>query len=295
MEIHFEIVDQCLLNCRHCSSLASDIGGKMKYSEQNMISFLSSINEKKEIFLTGGEPLLYPDLENLLDNLQMQVCDAELGLFTTGIIKDAEGAKPISGEYAKKLANCGLKVCYLSIYSHEAKEHDWMTRLEGSFQILNKSIKHLQSAGIEIRINSVVTAKNAFCFDKLIGFAESAGVTEVRILKLIRHGRACSFWKELGVTEEQYRMVIRNAIKRESKLRITASGAIDILPCRYLYNTDTCPAGKHLLYITNEGDVFPCASVKRTEEYKIGNVKDVDINKKWYLFQKEMTGKVLCK
>lgn len=295
MEIHFEIGNQCLLKCRHCSSLASEAGEKMKYSEQDIVNFLKSIEGKKEVFLTGGEPLLYPNLAKLLENLQVQIPDLELGLFTTGILKRNEEEMSISEKYAKELAKCGLKVCYLSVYSNEEQEHDWMTRLQGSFEMLNKSIKYLQSAGIEIRFNSVVTAKNMQFFEKLIKYAESMGVSEVRILKLIRHGRAADCWEELGITEEQYRIVVLNAIKRENKLRITASGAIDILPCRYNYNVFTCPAGKQLIYVTNEGEVFPCASVKRKEKYRIGNIADADINKKWYLFQRKLNGEVLCK
>lgn len=295
MEIHFEIGDWCLLKCRHCSSMASGLGGKMKYSEQDMIRLLKSINEKKEVFLTGGEPLLYTNLEEMLNALQTQIVNLDLGLFTTGITKDLGQENSISEKYARKLADCGLKVCYLSVYSHAEQEHDWMTGLQGSFQMLNESIKHLQAAGIEIRFNSVVTNKNMLFFEKIIEFAESIGVTEVRILKLIRHGRANDYWEEIGVTEEQYRTVILNVLKRKNKLRITASGAIDILPCRNNYNMPTCPAGKGLVYVTNKGDIFPCASVKRKDKYKIGNIGDVDIIEKWNSFQTKLDGKVLCK
>lgn len=294
MEIHFEIGDRCLLKCRHCSSMASELGGKMIYSEQDMIKLIKSIKGKKEVFLTGGEPLLYTNLEGMLSNLQTQIVNLDLGLFTTGITNDLGQAKSISQKHAKKLAECGLKVCYLSVYSHIEQEHDWMTRLQGSFRMLNESIKHLQAAGIEIRFNSVVTNRNMLFFEKIIEFAESIGVTEVRILKLIRHGRANSCWKEIGVTEEQYRNVVLNVLKRKNKLRITASGAMDILPCRHDYNIPMCPAGEWLIYVTNKGDIFPCASVKRKDEYKIGNIGDADINEKRYLFQTKFDGKMLC-
>ncbi len=295
MEIHFEINNQCLLKCRHCSSSASVQGEKMKYSERDMIQFLKNIEGKKDVFLTGGEPLLYPNLEKLLNNLQMQISDLDLGMFTSGIVRNLDKTGAISEKYAQKLAESGLKVCYLSLYSHMEQKHDWMTMLQGSFGMLNKSIYCLQSAGIEIRFNSVVTQKNLMFFEELIEFAESIGATEVRMLKLIRHGRAFDCWGELGITDEQYRKVIQNMIKRNHKLRITASGATDIVPCRYLYDVSTCPAGKQLIYVTNEGDVFPCASVKKRKKFKIGNIGETDIYTKWYMFQTEMYGEMLCK
>lgn len=294
MEIHFELMDRCLLKCKHCSSMASILGREKKYSEQDMFSLLEKINGKKEVFLTGGEPLLYIELEKMLKSIR-QIPDTQLGLFTTGILMDVGGAAPISEVYAKKLYECGLEICYLSVYSYLEEEHDWMTGLHGSFKMLNESIKHLQKAGIEVRCNSVATKKNYLLFEKLIEFAESSGVTEVRILKLIRQGRAKECWQDIGVTEEEYRNIVLNAVKRDNKLRITASGAIDILPCRVNNNISMCPAGVGVVYVTYEGNVFPCASVKTKEKYKIGNITDADIISKLYTFQKAINGETLCK
>ncbi|OUN33264.1 radical SAM protein [Lachnoclostridium sp. An76] len=295
MEIHFEIINQCLLSCRHCSSMASKLKLEKEYSKQDMIKLLKAIKGEKEVFLTGGEPLLYTNLDGMLNDLQTQITDISLGIFTTGIISDSGQAKPISQKYAEKLAECGLKVCYLSVYSHLEQEHDWMTRLQGSYKMIKESISHLRAVGIEIRFNSVVTNRNMSSFNKIIEFAESIGATEVRILKLIRQGRAKECWEDIGVTEQNYKNVIQNAMKRRNKLRITASGAIDILPCRHGCNIQTCPAGKWLIYVTNNGDIFPCASVKRKVEYKIGNISEMDIVKNWNLFQTKLDGKILCK
>lgn len=295
MEIHFEIENRCLLNCRHCSSMASELKGRMEYSEQDMIKLLKCIEEEKEVFLTGGEPLLYTNLDRLLNALQIQIPNINLGMFTTGIILDSGKAKAICEKYAEKLAECGLKVCYLSVYSHLEQEHDWMTKLQGSYKMLNESIRRLQAAGIEIRFNSVVTSRNMSYFNNIIDFAESMCATEVRILKLIMQGRAEECWEDIGITEQDYKNVIRNALKRKNKLRITASGAIDILPCRQGCKMKLCPAGKWLIYITNNGDIFPCASVKRKAEYKITNIREVDMAEKLRLFQTKLDGEMLCK
>lgn len=204
-------------------------------------------------------------------------------------------AHAISMEYAKILSDCGLRVCYLSLYGYREQEHDWMTRLPGSFKMLNESVNHLRTAGIEIRFNCVVTRKNYLFFDKIIEFAKSVGATEVRILKLIQHGRACEHWEELGITNEEYRAIVLNSVEKEKEIRITASGVIDILPCRYLYNVTSCPAGNQLLYITNSGNIFPCASVKHNNDYLIGNINDADIHERWNCYKEKVRKTVLCK
>lgn len=294
MEIHFEIGDRCMLKCRHCSSMASETGNIMKYSEQDMARLLKSINGPKEVFLTGGEPLLYENLKVLLKYLQEETEDIKLGLFTTGIIANkTEDIKAISREYASILAKCGLSMCYVSLYSHLEKEHDWMTLSPGSFRLLMESVKHLQEAGIEVRFNSVVTRKNMQAFEEIIKLAETMDVTEVRMLKLIKQGRARDCWEEIGITESQYRNVISDVVQRKNRIRITASGAIDILPCRQT-RCKQCPAGKGLIYVTNNGDIYPCASVKSKKQYRLANITALHMDMKQQLPLKYTSGKMLC-
>ena len=72
MEIHFEIENRCLLKCRHCSSYATDAGKNMEYSVDDILRFLNLFNEKteKEIFLTGGEPLLHPQIVEIIKKIK---------------------------------------------------------------------------------------------------------------------------------------------------------------------------------------------------------------------------------
>lgn len=52
--------------------------------------------------------------------------------------------------------------------------------------------------------------------------------------------------------------------------------------------------GNGLIYVTNVGEIFPCASVKRKEEYRIANIKELGIEKKREEFLKKLSGKMLC-
>ena len=270
MEIHFEIENKCLLKCRHCSSCASSCGQKMDYAVSDMVSFLNKLKGTKEIYLTGGEPLLYPEIVVLLKHL------------------------PISEEYAEQLACSGLKVCYLSVYSCIKEEHDWMTNVEGAFDLTRVSISHLKKAGIDVRFNSVITSRNQGQLPELIEMAKVYGATEVRLLKLINHGRAEACWDIIGINEDQYRYAVMTILQRENPVRITASGVVDLISCRPFCGKDTCPAGKQLWYITYCGDIYPCASVKNQMHYKVGNIKD-DIDTAREGFHKLLDGEVLCK
>ena len=294
MEIHFEIENRCLLGCRHCSSYASSDGCKMDYSVKDMASFLNGLKGKKEVFLTGGEPLLHPEIEMILKRLHTEADGTVLGMFTTGITGNDAQIGSISEQYAQELARNGLEICYLSVYSCSKKEHDWMTNREGSFDLTKDSISHLRKAGIEIRFNTVVTSKNQNRIPELLEMAKDWGAAEVRLLKLINHGRAKNCWDTIGITEEQYRCTIKSVLHRDNPVRITASGAVDIVPCRSFCGKNVCPAGKKLWYVTYQGDVYPCASVKNLSRYKIGNIKE-EMGKWQEEFCELLNGKILCK
>lgn len=294
MEIHFEIENNCLLECRHCSSRASRRGEEMKYSIEDIIAFLSNIKENKEVFLTGGEPLLYPNIDILLHRLNTEIPNITIGMFTTGIVQEEMGMESVSESRAHQLARNGLKVCYLSVYSHLREEHDWMTNYQHSFEKTKLSCMHLRQAGIKIRFNTVITARNQGALLELINMAEVWGVEEVRLLKLIRHGRACDDWDKIGITEKEYEQIVCGVLDNDYSLRITVSGAVCDTPCRFLYKELTCPAGRELWYVTYWGDIYPCASVKNQANYRVGNISESNIYEKCEMFRNDMEGYKLC-
>ena len=294
MEIHFEIENRCLLKCRHCSSYANNDGLPMEYSIEDMMRFLSKVEEEKTILLTGGEPLLYPKLDDLLDTLNTRLTSVKVGLFTTGIMENGKKLDSISETYAKQMASKGLKMCYLSVYSTQEEIHDWMTNRTGSFEMLKRSVFHLKDAGIEVNFNSVVSKKNKKSLGEIIDMAADWKINEVRFLKLIKHGRANACWEEIVISEEEYRDCVRNIVCRKNSVYVSASGVVDLIPCRWPCEREVCPAGRNLLYITYHGDVYPCASVKNDPAYRIGNIKNVDLWEKYRLFCEKRKEDILC-
>ncbi len=294
MEIHFEIENKCLLRCKHCSSFASSSGDIMQYSDKNMIAFLKGLSGKKKVYLTGGEPLLYPQLDGLLCKISQDVDDVAFGLFTSGIREINGKVASVSDDYAFILAENSLKECYLSIYSHCQKEHDWMTNFEGSFELTRSSASAFIHAGVEVRFNTVITAKNHKKIIEIIRMAEEWGIQEVRLLKLIRHGRAEKLWNVMGIEEEQYRETVIKALGYNGRVRITASGTRDIVPCKSDCGDDICPAGKKQWYVNYQGGIYPCACIKNDKMYQIGNIRDANILgkvEKWRQFSNQ---KKLC-
>lgn len=294
MEIHFEIENRCLLKCKHCSSFATVLGEGMNYSTKEIISFLQMFPEKKYVFLTGGEPLLYEKVDDLIFSLKHNVSNISIGIFTAGILAHQGEMCGISEKQARNLASLGVEMCYFSIYSAQAKKHDWMTEREGSFLLTLESIRRLCEQNIEVRINLVITRKNQGEVSDIIEMASSLGCTEVRLLKLVNHGRAKKCWSDIGLSEQEFRNIALENVNRYKNIKITASGCPDILPCRPFSDAQYCQAGSKLAYVTYEGNVFPCASTKNINYYKIGKIDDI-VRLKQYFDKKTVNDIALCK
>lgn len=274
MEIHFEIENKCLLKCQHCSSNAGAEGRVMEYGVQEILSLLKELPGHKDIFFTGGEPLLYDGFGDLLKTLKEEIPDLSFGMFSAGILEKEGNMQSVSLPYARYLKDCGLNNCYFSIYSWDETDHDWMTGQKGGFQMTKKTIENFRRCGIGVRFNLVITNKNKAGLLRIIDLAEGWGIEEVRLLKLVPHGRAKTGWPEIGIEEEEYKNAVKMVLKEAKAVKITASGCIDLLPCRPFAGAERCQAGSNLLYVTFQGDIFPCASVKHKMNYRIGNVKE---------------------
>ena len=272
MEIHFEIGNECLLKCRHCSSDAQVDGVGMQYSINEMIDFIKNVPGENVIFFTGGEPLLCNNYLNLLQRIKKEIPAIVFGMFTTGIVESSEGFTSVSEEYIDELCQSGMRICYFSVYSDNAEEHDWMTGQAGSYILTKASICRFIKKGVDVRFNVVVTKKNIKRIPEIVEMAAKCGVTEVRLLKLVRHGRAKQCWNEIGL-EEEYRDFVKKMMMKKWDIRVTASSCPDITPCRPFPDAVGCQAGSKLLYITFEGEIYPCACVKNNRVYQLGDIK----------------------
>lgn len=108
--LFFELTDKCNMNCRHCGSNCSARGDHILPYE-DMVKVLRQVKERYGtktlmICLTGGEPLLHPEFEKIIQ------CIAGLG-FSWGITTN--------GTLLNKSLVCRMKECHLKRFSGNVK------------------------------------------------------------------------------------------------------------------------------------------------------------------------------
>lgn len=223
------------------------------------------------IILTGGEPLTY-DIDKLqefigeLKQLNKEIC---VGLFTTGLVNKQTHITHIDEEKAKGLKEAGLDFCYTSIYHINNTVHDKITGIPGSYKNVMNAIDTLKKVGIDIKANVVLNKNNINDLEYIIDELKDKEISEVRLLRLIQHGRATDNWQEINISEE-----IQNIRAKEMKEKygeyISLGGFIDIAPCQK--GNLMCKAGKNKLYIDILGNIYPCGAVKHIDKLCMGNI-----------------------
>lgn len=137
-----EITNQCNEKCRHCyHPLEKD---KLLFlSDLDLLdSLLKEFGDLGFMFLTitGGEPLLNPYFE--------QICKiAQKNRF---IISIKTNGTLVTENTALFLQTLKPKTVDISIYSADQEEHDFVTKISGSFEKSLNSLKLLKKQGVKI-------------------------------------------------------------------------------------------------------------------------------------------------
>lgn len=274
-ELQFEIENACTLDCIHCSSFAMRHSGKRLYTDEKMVEFIACFQGPVHVYLTGGDPVLYPNLISLCQSISSCKEDVSVGLYTTG---NYSYRQPIPQSLATHLSHSGVTDCYFSIYNSMSEAHDMVTGCPGSFKNTLASVDACLAAGIQPKAHLVLCRQNYEMIEDIIAFCRDKGFIEVRILKLTPAGNAENHWDKIGIPMERQRERIVSLIQRKDQFNITLSfsGYPSLYPCRASKSAVQCQAGTNLLYVTLSGDVYPCAcAVRFGDRYKLGNVADV--------------------
>jgi len=150
--IYLEICSDCNLHCAICANDHrydnSTKGSRL--SRKDIKTLFAQLPELPlKVILTGGEPLLHPELIGILDDL------SEAGVFHA-IYTNA--CAPINPELMQALCEDSFLAHFtISLHSSNIEEHERMTGVIGSFKKTSENIVKLRQTGVPLVVNSVLT------------------------------------------------------------------------------------------------------------------------------------------
>jgi len=278
--IQWHITNLCNLRCKHCYqddfSKKSDLDWQgLKRISDNLLATLEEWDKTACIHLTGGEPLLKPELFNLLDDLDQRSTVEELGIITNGLLIDQEMVKRLS-RFSK------LRKIKISLDGGTAETNDTI-RQKGAFEKVMQNLPLLKETGrFEILFMITIMKSNFRSLPSLFRLCQDLGVYGLIIERFIPLGRGKGIIGEVLNKEEWKEMVgmlleFFPADEEEHPFLPYQAFQVSFNGEEPELFGAPCVIGVDGLCIMPEGTVFPC----RRFPVSLGNVVNESLRQIW--------------
>jgi putative heme d1 biosynthesis radical SAM protein NirJ2 len=248
--------NECNLTCKHCYQDA-DVAQERELTTdegKKMISEIARAGFKIMIF-SGGEPLLRPDIFELVEHAAAQGLRPVFGSNGTLITK----------EVAQRLKAVGTAAMGISIDSLDAARHNQFRGLPDAHALTLAGIENCKQAGLPFQLHTTVVDWNRDEITALTDFAEKLGAIAHYIFFLIPVGRG-AYIQETSLKVLENEDLLRRIMRKAAEVRIEVKPTCAPQFTRVAKQlgvetrfTRGCLAGLTYCVIGSEGIVRPCA------------------------------------
>jgi len=162
------VSSRCNFKCSYCRNIG---GPDMPYSQAENVVRLWASQRLKNIRFSGGEPTLYPGIVKLV------LLAKELGCEHVAISTNGSASK----DMYDSLLQAGCNDFSVSLDACCAADGDVMSGTKGQWDKIVSNIKYLSSKTY-VTVGCVLTDANADKVNDIITFADSLGVSDIRII-----------------------------------------------------------------------------------------------------------------
>lgn len=259
--VFVETTDRCNLACRHCrmdERQGSALPGEW------LREALAPFRPRPMVVLSGGEPLLRPDIVPLAASLV--AAGHRVSLASNGTLFDEVRVRA--------LQEAGIVRVAVSLDGADAATHDRVRGIDGAFAGALRGIRILRSQGLPFQINTTLTRINRASLGEILELARREGAVAVHLFVLVPVGCGLEVPPAERLTPETYGRLLEELYLGSPPLpiRLTCApqfarlqverGGIDAGGMERMQGG--CLAGRHVLFISAQGDVSPCGYFGQT-------------------------------
>ena len=174
-QIYFYLTEGCNLACRHCWLAPGFDADGSTYPTLSVELFETVIREAKPlglsgVKLTGGEPLLHPQILQLLDIVRRE--GLRLTIETNGLL-----CTPVM---AQEIAKSPDRFVSVSIDGANTATHEWVRGVPGCFEKAKQAVRNLAATDSSPQVIMTVMRGNADQVDAVVRMAEELGASSVK-------------------------------------------------------------------------------------------------------------------
>ncbi len=262
--ISWNLTRKCNLACEHCYLDASpfrDRRGELSTEEcLAVVDQVSSVSPGALLILSGGEPLLRPDLIPIARHA------SDMGLF---VVLGTNGTL-LTKRTCNGLKDAGVRGVGVSIDSLDPQRHDAFRRMPGSWRRAVRALEVLQAVGLPFTIQTTMTSENCGELSAVADFAFRKGARGLNVYFLVPTGRGRYV---SSISAEQYQTILealaalqaeyQDALMLNAKCapqyqRLLLENPPVVSGSPGYWGAGGCPAGVQYCAITPTGDVTPC-------------------------------------
>ncbi len=267
----YSVTNRCPLECVHCSAAA----GSARTDELTTAEALDVLSQLRaagvfDLAVSGGEPLLRPDIWDLLHHA------VALG-FRVGI---GSSGLPLTQDNVARLADSGVHRVQISL-DGLAATHDRVRGHQGLFQRARAAVEQCVAAGIRTHVCFTPHRLNHHELESVVQQAVAWGVSLINVSQFVATGRGTQalnlspgeqedLFRRWRLLRDQYRsqVVFTSHLARRSLV----DDEVNCMP-----GFRGCQAGQALCAIDPCGNVFPCVMLPTA----LGNLRQQPFRAIW--------------
>jgi len=280
----WEVTNACNLRCKQChASSGKPLPDELNTEEgKRLLDSIAAIDEFRMLALGGGEPLVRPDIFELV--AYARSLGLEISIATNGTL--------LTSEMAREFKKLGVSNIAVGLNANDEEIHEQITRVPGSFARTKQAIYATLEAGMNLQINTSVMKENRRAIPQLLDFASEVDTRIVLLYQLIPEGRGD---EEMELSIKEYKSLTEMVADKQKTNRAIIEPTCSPQYWAYLISRNGnkptklktrlaetlfkgCVAGSGLCYIKPDGEVWPCPFVPLSA----GNVRQQPLDKLWY-------------
>ncbi len=182
--IAWEITRACAYACVHCRADAQHKRDSRELSTAEakaLIDRLAAFGNNPILIFTGGDPMMRPDLFELI------AYATERGLRCS--LTPTATALPTK-ERLEKVRAAGIRRIALSLDAPNAEVHDNFRQVPGSWQRTMDILHRAQEVSLSVQVNTTVSKHNVDILNEMIPFIQEVNAVQWSVFFLVPTGRA---------------------------------------------------------------------------------------------------------